>query len=332
LRYLTLPSSLPTRVAALAQSWVGDALHPLEQARLVEKHLRSDYKYDLESPSGSKKNPLDHFLFESKRGHCEFYSTAMAVLLRTLGVPTRNVTGFIGGTYNRFGNYYAVRQGDAHSWVEVYLDDRGWTRFDPTPPAEAAPRSEIGGVLAFLRDFVEATARRWNRHVVGYDLKQQLKLFRAVKSTYTELRGPKSPLAALTTSKPRLALLLAGVVIAGAGVHWLRRNKRSPTPTETPADAATLSTLHAVELYRGLEAALAARGMARPAGTPPLAHARALAQMDHPLAAEILSLTEQYIEARFGSLALDEADRRDYARRVKAIRQYRDPDVAARAA
>jgi transglutaminase-like putative cysteine protease len=63
----------------------------------------------------------------------------MAVMLRTLGVPTRNVTGFVGGTYNRFGKFYAVRQGDAHSWVEVFIDEAGWMTFDPTPPADAAP-------------------------------------------------------------------------------------------------------------------------------------------------------------------------------------------------
>ena len=64
---------------------------------------------------GGKPQPLDHFLFESKRGHCEFFSTAMAMMLRELGIPSRNVTGFVGGTYNRVSRSYTVRQGDAHS-------------------------------------------------------------------------------------------------------------------------------------------------------------------------------------------------------------------------
>src|SRR5690606_23943302 len=114
----------------------------------------------LESPSGAASNPLEHFLFESRRGHCEFYSTGMAVMLRTLGVPSRNVTGFIGGTWNRFGRFYAVRQGDAHSWVEVFLPDVGWTRFDPTPASPAAPVAEIHGFAAFLRDVIEAAGER----------------------------------------------------------------------------------------------------------------------------------------------------------------------------
>ena len=146
--------------------------------------LRKGYRYDLDSPSGAARNPLDDFLFDSKRGHCEFYSTAMTVMLRTLDVPTRNVTGFVGGTFNRFSRSYVVRQGDAHSWVEVWLDRTGWTRFDPTPPSDAIPRSEISGAFAVLRDFVEALGQRWSRHVVGYDLRQQLGLYGELQNTY----------------------------------------------------------------------------------------------------------------------------------------------------
>jgi len=109
-------------------------------------------------PRAPRKNPLDHFLFESHAAHCEFYSTAMAVLLRSVGVPTRNVTGFVGGTYNRFGRFYAVRQGDAHSWVEVYLDGRGLGSLRPTPPASAVPQVETAGVVALIRDMIEAAA------------------------------------------------------------------------------------------------------------------------------------------------------------------------------
>src|SRR5262249_35410063 len=128
------------------------------------------------------KQPLDDFLFESKRGHCEFYSTAMAVLLRTVGVPTRNVTGFIGGSYNRFGRFYAVRQGDAHSWVEVFIDDQGWKTYDPTPPGDAVPRSEMDGWWASLRDILEWTSQRWDKHVVGYDWNQQVNLWQVLTS------------------------------------------------------------------------------------------------------------------------------------------------------
>ncbi len=328
-RYLSLPSDLPPRVTELARSWVGAAKDPRLEARLIEARLRKDYRYDVDSPSGSTKNPLYDFLFVSKRGHCEFYSTAMAVMLRTLGVPTRNVTGFIGGTYNRFARSYAVRQGDAHSWVEVYLDDTGWTRFDPTPPASAAPQSDITGLLAFVRDFVEATTQRWNRHVIGYDLKQQVGLLRSVHRGYSSLRDRPGTVGKLLSS-PRLTLLLVIALIgAGYGVLWLNRRRKSQSPAARAATERETAAREIVELYRQLELALAARGVPRPSGTPPRAHAVALAVMGHPVGEEALALTERYLAARFGRDTLSAEERRDYLRRVRVLRVRGSSEKAA---
>jgi hypothetical protein len=270
-------------------------------------------------------------LFVSKRGHCEFYSTAMAVMLRTLGVPTRNVTGFIGGSYNRFARSYAVRQGDAHSWVEVYLDDAGWTRFDPTPPANAAPQSDITGLLAFVRDFVEATTQRWNRHVIGYDLKQQVGLLRSVHRGYSSLRDRPGTIGKLLSS-PRLTLFAAIALIAGGyGVFWFRRRRKGLSPATRAATERETVAREVVELYRQLEGALAARGVPRPTGTPPRAHAAALAAMGHPVGEEALALTERYLAARFGPETLSPDERRDYLRRVRALRAQRPSNENAAA-
>lgn len=322
MRYLTLPPSVPERVGALARRWVGAESSPAKQARIIEANLRKNYEYDLESPSGAANNPLDHFLFESKRGHCEFYSTAMAVMLRTLGVPTRNVTGFIGGTFNRFGRYYAVRQGDAHSWVEVYIDGQGWTRFDPTPPADAAPQSEITGFLAVVRDFVEAAAQRWNKNVVGYDLKQQIQLFSSVRSKYARLQRDSKILGSLG-SPWRVALALGGLVLIVGGIVWLRRQRRSESGPARQRSQKEVTAIRIVELYKQLEAAMAARGVPRPPGTPPLSHARALHEAGHPLGPELEELTRFYLDVRFGEHELSEEERRDFAQRAREIRQGR---------
>ncbi|MFO0763156.1 MAG: transglutaminaseTgpA domain-containing protein [Byssovorax sp.] len=315
-RYLALPPDLPDRIRELAATWAQGAKTPLDRAKAIERHLRTEFRYDLSSPSGKSKQPLDDFLFESKRGHCEFYSTAMAVMLRTLDVPTRNVTGFIGGTYNRFGRFYAVRQGDAHSWVEVFLDDQGWVTFDPTPPGDAAPKSELGGAWAFLRDFLEATSQRWDRHVVGYDLNQQVSLFQALT------RNRNGSLFPGGVSRPRhlAPILLAGLVIAGGVVIYLRRRGRARLGAGKPGEARAQSALLATELYELLEAAMSAQGIPRAPGTPPLRHAEALDQLDHPLSGEIVALTEIYLQARFGGDLIDEEKKRDYEARVKALR------------
>ena len=322
-RYLTVPMDLPPRIGELAHSWVGSATDPRLEARLIESRLRRDYRYDVDSPSGAAKNPLYDFLFVSKRGHCEFYSTAMALMLRTLGVPTRNVTGFIGGTYNRFARSYAVRQGDAHSWVEVYLDDTGWTRFDPTPPANAAPQSDITGFLAFVRDFVEATTQRWNRHVIGYDLKQQVSLLKSVHKGFSTLRDRPGTLGRMLSSPRATLLAIVGLIATVYAAVWLSRRRKASSPAARAATERETMAREVVELYRQLEAALAVRGVPRPTGTPPRAHAVALAGMGHPVGNEALALTERYIAARFGGLALSSDERRDFARRVRALRTQR---------
>lgn len=320
-RYLAVPVTLPARIAELAKTIAADRPTPRAKAQAVEEYLRTHYKYDLASPAGRAADPLDDFLFESRRGHCEFYSTAMVILLRELGVPARNVTGFIGGTYNRFGHYYAVRQGDAHSWVEVFLDGRGWTTFDPTPPSDAAPRSELSGFFAFLRDVVEATSQRWDRYVVGYDLHQQVSLFERL----TEASRKSGLTLRPRMTRPRaIGLIVAGaVLVAGAGL-WAFGRKRDPRGNPgAKADRRERERLLATALYESLEGAMAAQGIARGIGTPPLRHAEALGALGHPLAAEVIALTRVYLEARFGGASLSEDLRRDFESRVRKLRATR---------
>ncbi len=313
-RYLQLPD-LPPRIGELAEAWTRAETTDHGRALAIERHLRSEYRYDLSSPSGGYPQPLDHFLFESKRGHCEYYSTAMAVMLRHLDIPSRNVAGFVGGTWNRFGGFYAVRQGDAHSWVEAYIAGRGWLTFDPTPPGAAIPQSEIYGAFAYLRDFVEAVSQRWNRHVVGYDLQQQVDLLDSLESQ-------QSLLGQLASGPRRRTLLaLAGAALAAACTAWWwrRRRRRRGASGERP-DRASESALLATRLYQLLDRTMARLGIARAAGTPPLRHAEQLRRAEHPLAAEILGLTERYLVARFGELPLSPGDQRDFERRVRKLR------------
>jgi transglutaminase-like putative cysteine protease len=317
-RYLAVPA-LPARIAELAEAWTVGATTARDQARLIEGQLRAGYKYDLDSPSGAAKNPLEDFLFKSKRGHCEFYSTAMTVMLRELGVPARNVTGFVGGTYNRFSRSYVVRQGDAHSWVEVWLDGIGWMRFDPTPPSDAVPRSELTGVLAVLRDFVEALGQRWSRHVIGYDLRQQLGLYDEVRNAYLKVIPHRGVMGQVLAS-PRKTLLGAMAILGLAiGGYQLLKRRRQPKKAKDRSDDER-GAHEAAALYRSLERVLASRGVPRPASTPPLAHARALEALGHPLGAPSVDLTERYLRARFGGEHLDQAGRRAYLDRLQALR------------
>lgn len=321
-RYLALPRNLTERTQDLARRWVKGAPTVMAQARAIEDHLRKDYRYDLNSPSGAAKNPLDHFLFESRRGHCEYYSTAMAMLLRSVGIASRSVTGFAGGTFNRFGGFYAVRQGDAHSWVEAYVPRQGWIRFDPTPPSDSAPVSDLTGFAASARDFLEAATQRWNQNVVGYDIKQQISLLETVRSEFGSWK--RHPTLGRALGSPRRFLLVVlGSGLIAIAVVWLIRQRRRRGQGGSPARVLERELSQMVALYAGLEVALANHGIVRFPSTPPRAHARTLVELGHPLAEEVEALTQIYLEGRFGGRRLSAEEISAFGTRVKALRQTR---------
>lgn len=320
-RYLALPGNLTTRTHQLAREWTQGTSNPREVAEHVERRLRSEYRYDLDTPSGSTANPLDHFLFESRRGHCEYYSTAMAVLLRTLGIPARNVTGFVGGTFNRFGRFYAVRQGDAHSWVEVYLEGAGWRRFDPTPASESAPRLETTGAIAVLRDLMEAASERWDRHVIGYDLEQQVEFLRSIRQRWSNRETSSGQ---WVPERQTIAVVI--IVALGLGGYFLYRRRRRgqvlPTPGALPMTSR--DALRVVALYRELEAVMRSWGVARSPQVPPMRHARSLGEKHHPIASEVFALTEIYQQVRFGQRAFSEREAAAFKARLAVLRRERN--------
>jgi hypothetical protein len=318
-RYLAIPKTLTPRIGELAERVTAGMQSPLEIARALEEHLRTKYRYDLASSSGAAEDPLDHFLFESKSGHCEFYSTAMAMMLRVRGVPSRNVTGFVGGTYNRFGEFYAVRQGDAHSWVEAYLPERGWIRFDPTPPSSAVPQARTQGAVALLREMFEAASQSWRQNVVGFDMQKQLSIVRSIRSAFRGVTGSDRP-SRQRTGLPwqRLVLVAFGVGIIGLALRFLLRGRKAPQGSG--GQQLSASSIRVIELYRRLDQALSVRGVARPLSTPPMTHARALLQAGHPTGAEAVELTRIYLDVRFAGQTLTEAQAREFAERVSALR------------
>jgi transglutaminase-like putative cysteine protease len=323
--YLALPD-MPPRIAALALEWTEGADSPMAKAKAIEARLKQNYSYDLNSPSGASRDPLDHFLFESRSGHCEYFSTAMAVLLRHVGVPTRNVTGFVGGTYNRFGAYYSIRQGDAHSWVEAYIEGDGWMRFDPTPPSGAQSLMATTGLVATLRDMLEAMGKTWDRRVVRYDLQQQIWLFSGLRTQFLQTRRSIGSVAVELGSKPRGSLAAGAALIVAIGggvvafVLWRRRRTRgegkgAPSRTGLGPEAKL-----ATEIYQRLQKEMAVVGVPRSPGTPPLRHAQKLLEDKHPCAEAVHEVTCAYLRARFGDEPLDSAQREQLEALIRTVR------------
>ncbi len=170
--YLQLPP-LDPRIAQLARDWASGEPASLGRAVAVEKRLRADYGYTLELPATASADPLSRFLFERKKGHCEYFASAMAVLLRVQGIPARIATGFLGGEFNPISGFYVIRASDAHSWVEAWTPGLGWTAFDPTPPDLTVRTATLWMRLSLYADAAETLWQEW---VVGYDLGRQISL------------------------------------------------------------------------------------------------------------------------------------------------------------
>jgi len=167
---LQLPS-LDSRIAELARQFAADATDDLARARAIERHLRSGYGYTLELPDREVADPLANFLFARRKGHCEYFASSMAVMLRSIGIPARLATGFQSGVYNPVSGLWLVRRSDAHSWVEAWIPGYGWTTFDPTPPAQG----NAGGVpiLAQWALYLDAAGTFWQEWVMTYGVVRQ---------------------------------------------------------------------------------------------------------------------------------------------------------------
>lgn len=166
--YITVPSNISKKIEMLTKEITFQASNKREIIDRILKFL-SNYEYSLRDlPTG--ENSIEDFLFKQKRGNCEYFATAMALMLRIKGIPSRVVGGFKGGTYNSFGGYYIVRASDAHLWVEAWIDGE-WLRFDPSGKISR----DIEPVIFHLIDYL------WNSVVLDYDIKSQFKLAKSIR-------------------------------------------------------------------------------------------------------------------------------------------------------
>jgi hypothetical protein len=166
--YLNLPP-LDPRIRALAQQITARSQSDYERATTIENYLRTRYGYTLELPGTLADDPVAEFLFVRRKGHCEYFASAMAIMLRDLGIPTRMVTGFRGAEFNDLTSQYVVRQSNAHAWVEAFFPEYGWVTFDPTPSASMARATGWARVALY----VDAMKSFWRDWIVSYDAGQQ---------------------------------------------------------------------------------------------------------------------------------------------------------------
>ena len=332
--YFQLPDTSP-RVAALAREVTSAAPTPYGRARAIEQHLRQSYQYSLDVGTSVSADPVEDFLFTRKTGYCEHYATAMVVMLRTLGIPARLVTGFLPGVWNDFGNYYTIRQQDAHAWVEVYFPRSGWVTFDPTPSVPAAARSVVWQSMGKI---VDAIRLRWDRYVVQYSFHDQMAVAKSLRDRSETVRSTVSDFVSTVTGGLAAARawlvewaraggwvlevgLAAGALVIGMlfAVILRRRGRR-----QQQLDPRTPQQVAAVQLYSRMLRILEARGLQKSPGATPLEFARQVAREWRDAAPFVRPLTDLYCQVRFGqaSLLSEETQKvHDLLARLRAVRR-----------
>jgi len=300
--YLQLPR-LDPRIRELTENIVRGGGSPTAQAYRLENYLRSNYGYTLELPKTEPDDPLAFFLFHRKKGHCEYFASAMAVMLRVLQIPSRVITGFQSGVYNPISGSQLIRSSDAHSWVEAWLPDRGWTTFDPTPPDPNAPRLSAWNRLSFYADAIDVFWQDW---VLNYTLERQLQLASRVgeSSRHIGLNWTESPrwwsernwnglrdfgLIAIGA----IALAFLGKFLQRDGWRWWTTRQRMLKVQRGEAHP-----FDATLLYQRMLKALRRRGIEKPAWLTPCEFARVLQEPELSLLVE--DFTSAYNELRFG--------------------------------
>ncbi len=174
------------RVIRLAERATESAHTLYEKAQAIEGFLKGNYAYSLSVAPSKDHSPMEDFLFYQRKGYCEHFATAMVLMLRSLGIPSRLVTGYSPEEWNPYGSYFKVRQSDAHAWVEVFFPHSGWLTFDPTPPepvnsAEASFSARMKEVFLPLDQLMDAVKLKWDRYFIHYSIQDQLEMAHEVQ-------------------------------------------------------------------------------------------------------------------------------------------------------
>jgi transglutaminase-like putative cysteine protease len=318
-QFLQLPA-VSSRVAELARQIGRPGSSPYDTAVAVEQHLKENYRYSLDVGTAPTVNPVEDFLFVRKTGYCDHYATAMVVLLRTLGIPSRLATGFAQGEWNDVGNYYTVRQRDAHAWVEVYLAGSGWVTFDPTPNVPLAlPHplvAQIGKVLDSVR-------LKWDRFVIRYSFRDQVAMAQGVRDRGEAVRvRAAAGLAALLrrgaelraslfhAGRPHGWLLSGGVIVLGAlaGLLLARRFQYENWWKLHRASGLASQHMAALKVYSRMLQFLRSCGLQKASGMTPFEFADRIAREWTAASQCVRPITELYCRVRFGKFPLSPDD------------------------
>ncbi|MDH3948636.1 MAG: DUF3488 and transglutaminase-like domain-containing protein [Gammaproteobacteria bacterium] len=295
-RYLTLPANIAPRSQQLIQTWLG---HSADKSQLIKKALayfRDQEFYYSRQPPLLFDDPVDEFLFQTRKGYCEHYASAFTVMMRQAGIPARVVTGYMGGEMNPLSDYMIVRQSDAHAWSEIWLAGQGWLRVDPTnmiPPERIESTVDLirrqsqtnrnrqlieltwlGRSFRQARYAWDAVNNRWNQWIIGFNEKRQLALLSSLGMPNISWRG-------MTLL---LFTMMAGVLIV-VSIYLFRSSERQPD--------------RASKLYQQFQTKIARLGFSKQDQESALSFAARIKSSRDDLMREVNNITGLYNKLRY---------------------------------
>jgi|GEM_PF-605900 len=294
LQALQTPADPGGRVAALAERWTRGLKDPAAMADAVAAHLRREYAYS--TYSDGRRTSLPDFLFVVRKGTCEYFATAAAILLRHAGVPARIVTGFHADDWNEWGRFYDVRQSQAHAWTEVWIQGRGWVSLDATP-AESGFSAAADEFSRRASRWLDAAQARWYRSVIGYDQYAQHDTF--LRLSFSRVFG------GVQDALDRAARRFLAPALIFALLVWGAR--------------ALPARLRRGDEYERAERALARAGLRRAPAQTPREFARGVAAA-RPELGSVVALAEEHYRRRYAGLVPSEADRARAAALLKELK------------
>ncbi|MCX5746878.1 MAG: transglutaminaseTgpA domain-containing protein [Proteobacteria bacterium] len=294
--------AITRRTMDLATQITRGLTNDYDKAVAIQQWLDANLTYTLEQKDPEGQEPIDFFLFDRKMGHCEYFASAFAILARAARIPTRQVNGFLGGEWNEYKGYVAVRAGDAHSWDEVFFPTVGWVTFDPTP---AASIDELGrggdGFRARMARMLDTLRFQWGKWVIDYDLASQISLFKsigsAIKRAAVWVKGLVVDAKDWARDHAPVAIAL-GVTVILAIALW-RRRRRTRVPGDAHARALARKRGVVAMLFDDASRRLARIGHVRDAATTPREFAAKLHAVGAPGAAPLGELVELYYVAHW---------------------------------
>jgi len=327
--YLQLPAVDP-RVTALAKEITARASTVGDKASEIQLYLRSHFGYTLQLPTTPPQDPIANFLFERRQGHCEYFASSMAVMLRSLGIPSRVVNGFSGGEFNDVSAQYVIRASEAHSWVEAYIPGEGWVEFDPTPAGGDLSQPHTNRFMLYM----DAMASFWRDWIVNYDLGHQIRLTQDAsrgsreivshaqawaKGKYDRLlawaRKSQEQVGKSTVVWGQRVLIAFVIVLFIVSVPrlmtWVRKFRITHQPRRAPQLAATL-------WYERMLHYVARHGWEKAPAQTPTEFASGI--KDHHLRTKVEHFTKKYENARFGNSAEEAARLPELYEEVKSDR------------